>query len=254
MPPVEYLSVRGPKIKTLSNMNKNKKFDAEKVMQQLREKLVETSLSDEEQKMFREIVESGMKKTELAVSPQLSSPGEIYREQFFDRFALRPRPMHGQIIKADVTRATHDVDGIEELLSAVPSFQLTASDVGSIESCLWALSSEAFLYFLPSFMYHSLASCDSINLFVAELVEDLTLPLNEPMAAFLRRDVRKELMQKQQLGWRLSMFHDRFDNLTDGEGKSIYLFLAALQEANGGVFFEGIEVAIDRYWGRFHNS
>lgn len=232
-------------------MNKDKKPDTEKVMQELREKLGETSLSEEQQKMFSEIIESNLNKTEPAVSHQLV----ICREQFFESFAARPRPLHGQIIRADVNHSTHDVGGIEELLSAKPSFQLTAADVGSIESYLWALSSEAFLYFLPAFMYHSLVSCDSINLFVAELVEDLTLPLYEPVVASLHKYARIELMRKQQLDWRLTMFHDRFDNVTDEEGKAIYLFLAALQETHGGDYFpfDEIKVVIDRYWVRFQD-
>ncbi|PQJ10718.1 hypothetical protein CJD36_012155 [Flavipsychrobacter stenotrophus] len=238
-----------PKIKTLSNMDKNKKLDAEKVMRELMERLSETPLSEEQQKMFSEIIESNLNKTEPAVSHQLV----IYREHFFDSFSSRPRPLHGQIISPDVTRSTHEVDNIEELLSAIPSFQLTASYVGSIESYLWALSSQAFLYFLPAFMYHSLASCYSIYLFVAELVEDLTLPLYEPVVESLHKYARIELMRKQQLDWRLTMFHDRFDNVTDEEGKAIYLFLAALRETHGEDFFEGIEVAIDRYWGRFES-
>ncbi len=186
---------------------------------------------------------------------------------FFNAFASRPRPQVSQILRQDVNY--HEGDRLRELLAKKTSTELKDYELRTVvESNLWMLTPEAFLYFLPAFMYVSLKSYSSVSVFTSELIGALTEPSRmdvldalDQVATFpselgLPGDMT-ELLRKQQLEWfdsgtPTTIFHERFDSLTHVEGAAILAFFFALQEAHGADFpFKELETAVDRYWARY---
>lgn len=186
---------------------------------------------------------------------------------FFNAFASRPRPPASQILRPDVSH--HEGDHLRELLATKTSTELTDYELQTVvESKLWMLTPEAFLYFLPAFMHASLKSYASLSVFASELIGALTEPSRMDVVDVLDRVAQVsselglpgdmiELLRKQQLEWfdsgtPTANFHERFDSLTHDEGAAILAFFVALQEAHGADFpFEELETAIDRYWARY---
>lgn len=191
-------------------------------------------------------------------------------EQFFNAFASRPRPAATRIIRAEASH--HEGDDLRQLLATTAPTELTNHEIRTIvESKLWMLTPEAFLYFLPAFLHAALKSYASVSIFASELIGALTEPSRadveeglDRMASFpagvgLSPDMA-ELLRKQQLEWFDSgtpsaIFQERFDDLTHEEGAAILAFLVAFQEAHGADFpFDELEMAIERYWGRYRIS
>jgi hypothetical protein len=201
----------------------------------------------------------------------MQTPGEInLKALFFNAFASRPRPAAGQIIRPSVR---HDEsDQLRELLAAKTATELTEDELRTVvEGNLWMLTSEAFLYFLPSFLHAALASYSSVSVFASELIGALTEPSRMDVVEALDQLARLpsqlglpqdmiELLRKQQLEWFDSgsptgIFHERFDSLTHAEGAAILAFFVAFQEAHGANFpFNELQTAVDRYWARYRNS
>ncbi|MDH3975952.1 MAG: hypothetical protein OEV42_16885 [Deltaproteobacteria bacterium] len=161
---------------------------------------------------------------------------------------------------------------MRELLAAKTSKELTDYELRSnVESNLWMLSPEAFLYFLPAFLHASLKSYVSVSVFASELITALTEPSRTditdaldhvdqiPSGLGFPKDMT-DLLRKQQLEWFDSgvpsaIFHERFDRLTQAEGAAILAFLVAFQEAHGADFpFGELETAIDRHWAHYRDS
>lgn len=187
---------------------------------------------------------------------------------FFDAFASRPRPPASQILRPDVSH--HEGDHLRELLAAKTSTELTDHDLRTVvESNLWMLTPEAFLYFLPAFLHASLKSYASVSVFASELIGALTEPSRTDIADALDQVARfpsglqadmAGLLRKQQLEWfdsgtPTAIFHERFDSLTPVEGTAILAFFVSFQEAHGADFpFEELEKAVDRYWARYRTQ
>ena len=189
---------------------------------------------------------------------------------FFNAFASRPPPSAGQILRPTVRH--HEGDKLRELLATKTSSELTDYEVRTVvESNLWMLSSQAFLYFLPAFLHASLESYASVSVFASELIGALTEPSREDVAEALDQVAQvppgmglpadiTEVLRKQQLEWfdsgvPTAIFHERFDNLTHIEGAAILAFFVAFQEVYGANFpFDELKAAVDRYWARYRNS
>jgi hypothetical protein len=189
---------------------------------------------------------------------------------FFNAFASRPRPPATQIIRPVVSH--HEGDRLRELLATKTSTELTDYELRTfVESNLWMLTPEAFLYFLPAFLHASLESYASVSVFASELIGALTEPSRTDVVEGLDQIARfqselglpddmTELLRKQQLEWfdsgtPAAIFHERFDNLTPAEGAAILSFFVAFQEAHGADFpFDELETAVDRYWARYRDS
>ena len=81
---------------------------------------------------------------------------------FFHAFASRPRPTTNQIIKPVVGH--YEGEHLQELLTTKTSTELTDYELRTVvESNLWMLTPEAFLYFLPAFLHASLESYASVS-------------------------------------------------------------------------------------------
>ena len=189
------------------------------------------------------------------------------RALLFDAFASRPRPLAGQIVRAGVS--PDESQRLRELLAAKTSTELPAADLRMVvESNLWMLTPEAFLYFLPAFLHASLESYAAVSVFASELIGELTEPSRADVVEALDRldEASSELslpadltalLRKQQLEWfdagsPTAIFHERFDNVSQSEGAAILAFLNAFREAHGADFpFNELEMAIKRYWGRY---
>lgn len=189
---------------------------------------------------------------------------------FFNAFASRPRPPDSQILRPDVSH--HEGDHLRELLTTKISTELTDYELRTVvESNLWMLTPETFLYFLPAFLHASLKSYASVSVFASELIGALTEPSRTDVVDALDQVAQfpselglpgdmTELLRKQQLEWfdsgtPTAIFHERFDNLTHVEGAAILAFFVALQEAHGADFpFEELETAVDRYWARYRTE
>ncbi len=186
---------------------------------------------------------------------------------FFNAFASRPRPTPTQIIRPVVRHP--EGDHLRELLATRNSTELSDYELQTVvESNLWMLTPEAFLYFLPAFLLASLESYVSVSVFASELIGALTEPSRtdvveglDQLARFqselgLQNDMN-ELLRKQQLEWfdsgtPASIFHERFDNLTHNEGSAILAFFIAFHESRGANFpFNELETAVDRTWSRY---
>ncbi|WP_218147847.1 hypothetical protein [Nitrosomonas sp. Nm166] len=160
---------------------------------------------------------------------------------------------------------------MRELLATKTSTELTDYELRTIvESNLWMLTPEAFLYFLPAFLRASLESYASLSVFASELIGELTKPSRTDVIEALDRaaqiptglglpDDMIELLRKQQLEWfdsgaPAAIFHERFDNLTHAEGAAILAFFVAFKQAHGADFPLGeLDTAIDRYWSRYRS-
>jgi hypothetical protein len=189
------------------------------------------------------------------------------KKLFFDAFASRPQPLATQILRPSVSH--HEGGRLRELLATKQSTDLADYDLRTVvESNLWMLTPEAFLYFLPAFLHASLESYASVSVFASELIGALTKPSRTDVVEALDQvaqsqseirlpDDMTELLRKQQLEWFDSgtptiIFHERFDNLTHVEGAAILAFFIAFQESHGADFpFNELETAINRYWGRY---
>jgi hypothetical protein len=189
---------------------------------------------------------------------------------FFDAFASRPRPTATQILRPGVR--PHEGNHLRELLATKTSTELTDYELRTVvESNLWMLTPEAFLYFLPAFLHASLESYASVSVFASELIGALTKPSRTDVVAASDQIARSpselglpgdmtELLRKQQLEWfdsgiPTAIFHERFDNLTHSEGAAILAFFVAFQEPHGADFpFDELETAVDRYWARYRAS
>lgn len=189
---------------------------------------------------------------------------------FFNAFASRPRPTATQIIRSVVSH--YEGEYLRELLATKTSTELTNYELRTVvESNLWMLTPEAFLYFLPAFLHASLESYASVSVFASELIGALTAlsrtdvvealdQVAQSSSEFGLPDDMTELLRKQQLEWfdsgtPTAIFHERFDNLTHAEGAAILAFFAAFQEAHGADFpFNELETAVDRYWVRYRDS
>jgi hypothetical protein len=189
---------------------------------------------------------------------------------FFNAFASRPRPSATQIIRPIVNH--HEGDHLRNLLATKTSTALTDYELRTVvESKLWMLTPEAFLYFLPAFLHTSLESYAFVSVFASELIGALTEPSRTDVVEALDQVARlpselglpddmTQLLRKQQLEWFESgtpaaIFHERFGNLAHAEGVAILAFFVAFQEAHGADFpFDELETAIDRYWARYRDS
>lgn len=189
---------------------------------------------------------------------------------FFNAFGSRPRPLASQIIRPAVTHP--EGDKLCELLAAKTSTELTDYELRTIvESNLWMLTPEAFLYFLPAFMHASLQSYTSVSVFASELIDALTEPFRADVVEALDKLAERpseiglpqdltELLRKQQLEWfdsgtPTAIFHERFDDLTYAEGAAVLAFFDAFQKAHGANFpFDELKIAVDRYWSRYRVS
>lgn len=199
--------------------------------------------------------------------------GTDIKAQFFNAFALRPRPSAPQVIRPDVDH--HEGDRLRELLASKTSPELTEIanyDLRTVvEGNLSLLTLEAFLYFLPAFLHASLDSYASVSVFASELISALTEPSRTDVVEALDQvaqnqsglglpDDITELLRKQQLEWfdsgaPTATFHDRFEDLTHAEGAAILAFLVAFQEAHGEDFpFGELETAVERHWARYGAS
>ncbi len=192
------------------------------------------------------------------------------KKLFFDTFASRPQPSATQILRSVVSH--YEGDSLRELLATKTSTDLTDYELRTVvESNLWMLTPEAFLYFLPAFLHASLESYTSVSVFVSELIGALTKPSRTDVVEALDQlaqaqseirlpDDMTELLRKQQLEWfdsgsPTAIFHERFDNLTHAEGAAILAFFIAFQESHGADFpFNELETAVDRYWARYRRS
>lgn len=186
--------------------------------------------------------------------------------RFFEAFASRPQPAATEILKPTVDP---EGDSLRELLATRTALDLTAAEIRTeVEGYLWALTPEAFLYFLPAFMSASLKAYDSISVFVSELIDALTLPTRTDVEVALDRVTQTssslrlsgpitDQLRQQQLEWfdsgtPAAIFHERFDTLTPAEGSAVLIFLITLQENHGADFpFGELQIAIDRYWCRY---
>lgn len=189
---------------------------------------------------------------------------------FFGAFASRPRPPAERILRPEVSGP--DGDRLRGLLAARTPAELTLHDLRTVvESNLWMLAPEAFLYFLPAFLRAALESYGSVSVFASELVGALTLPRRADVEDALDRaagsgsglglpdDVAAPL-RRQQLEWFDSgtpsaIFHERFDGLTRAEGAAVLAFLDAFREAHGEDFpFDELQTAVGRHWARYRAS
>jgi hypothetical protein len=186
---------------------------------------------------------------------------------FFNAFALRPRPSASQILRSEV--GYQEGYYLRELLATKTSTELTDYELRTVvESNLWMLTPEAFLYFLPAFLYASLNSYATFSVFASELIGALTEPSRKAIVDALDQVAQfpselglpgdlTEILRKQQLEWfdsgiPTAIFHERFDGLTHVEGAAIFTFFVAFQEAHGADFpFEELETAVNRYWVRY---
>jgi hypothetical protein len=189
---------------------------------------------------------------------------------FFSAFASRPRPTATQIIRPGVSHP--EGDHLRELLATKAPAELTDYELRTIvESNLWMLTPEAFLFFLPAFLYASVESYSSVSVFASEFIGALTEPSRRDIIDALDKvdrasselglsDDMVDLLRRQQLelidsGTPTAIFHERFDNLTHAEGAAILAFFDAFQEAHGADFpFGELEATVDRYWGRYRDS
>jgi hypothetical protein len=137
------------------------------------------------------------------------------------------------------------------------------------EGNLWALTPEAFRYFLPALMHACVASYGSVSVFAAELVGALTKPTREDVLSTLDRlgqlppgislgdPATAGILRQQQLEWfdsgaPTAVFHDRVDGLTAAEGLAVLSFLESLRDRYGTHFpFGELDAAIDRHWAGF---
>jgi hypothetical protein len=201
----------------------------------------------------------------------MQTPGEKnLKAVFFNAFAARSRPAADQIIRPGAR--PDESDPVRELLAAKTAAELTDDDLRTgIEGNLWMLTAEAFLYFLPAFLYAALDSYSSVSVFASELIGALTEPSRTDVVEALDQLARlpsplglppdmTELLRRQQLEWfdsgsPTALFHERFDKLTPAEGAAILAFFDAFQQAHGADFpFDELETAVDRYWARYRNS
>lgn len=192
------------------------------------------------------------------------------RTRLFTAFASRPRPAADRILDPAVSE--YEGRQLREYLAGKTADELIAADLRTIvESNLWMLTPDAFLYFLPAFLYAALASYDSLSVFASEIIGALTAPFREDVVSTLDQleqqqselrlpDDMLELLRKLQLEWidsgaPMAIFFERFSNLTREEGTAVLAFLEAFQAAYGEDFpFGELQTAIDRYWARYGDS
>jgi hypothetical protein len=154
---------------------------------------------------------------------------------------------------------------LRALLASREPTELTVDAIRTVvETNLWMLGSEAFRYFLPTFLEAALAHYASLSVFASELVGALTEPSRDDVVQALDLAAQvpgglgsSELLRNQQLAWfdsgtPAAVFRDRMDGLTDAEGAAVLRFFHAFADAHGADFpFDELQTAIDRHWGRY---
>lgn len=193
-----------------------------------------------------------------------------FKQLFCSAFASRSQPLATQILRSVVSH--YEGHRLRELLATKTSTDLTTYELRTVvEGNLYMLTPEAFLYFLPAFLHASLESYASVSVFASGLIDSLTKPDRTDVVEALDQVAQfqseiclpedmTELLRKQQLEWfdsgtPTTIFHERFDRLTDAEGAAILAFFIAFQEIYGADFpFNELETAVDRYWNRYRAS
>lgn len=196
----------------------------------------------------------------------MQTPDLNLKALFFEAFARRPRPDVTRILRPAVRR---DGDHLRDLLAEKTAQELSVYELRTaVESNLWKLAPEAFLYFLPAFLHASLERYESVSVFTSELVGALTEPSRADVEETFERLGKgppgiglpaemTELLRKQQLefadsGAAEAIFHERFDGLTHDEGAAILAFFTALEKAHDADFpFQELQTAVDRRWARY---
>jgi hypothetical protein len=189
---------------------------------------------------------------------------------FFNAFASRPQPPQNQIIRKGVD--PHESQQLCQLLASKRSTELTHYELQTVvESNLWMLTPEAFLYFLPAFLDSCVQYYSSISVFASELIGTLTEPsrtdiiesfnhITQSQSGLRLPDDMIELLKKQQLEWFDSgsptvIFYERFNNVTNDEGRAILKFFEVFQELYDPDFpFNELGTAVERYWIRYQDS
>lgn len=189
------------------------------------------------------------------------------KTQLFSAFASRPRPSADTILQPTISEIEGDM--LRQYLAARTNEELTAPDLRTlVEGNLWMLTTEAFLYYLPAFLYSALASYENISVFASGLIDVLTEPTRSGVEGSIEQleqhqsdlslpEDMTSLLRKQQLEWfdsgaPTAVFHARFDNLTTNEGAAVLAFLNAFQEKYGEDFpFGELETAIKKHWVRY---
>ncbi|MFP4415048.1 hypothetical protein [Coleofasciculus sp.] len=196
-------------------------------------------------------------------------PNKNLRVYFFNAFAARQKPLNTQILVPE-PRVQYECSKLGQFLATMTPIELTAYQLRyEIGDDLLMLTPEAFLYFLPAFLYLSLKSYESVDFFVDVLISTLTKPSRPDIVEkydYLAKcspglpDDMLELLREQQLesfdsGESLATFHERFDSLTSEEGKAVLAFLVTLKEYYNKDFpFGELDKAIDRHWIRYETS
>jgi hypothetical protein len=193
-----------------------------------------------------------------------ASRGMSISARLFDAFSSQPRPPGPAILRSTVGE---HADRLVHLLSSRASDELSAQDIrAEVEGNLWMLTPDAFRYFLPAFLRATLDSYSTVSIFASELVSALTKPSREDVADAVARageslpEAIADEARKQQLEWfdsgtPATLFHERFDTLTPGEGSAVLEFLSAFRQAHGADFpLNELETAIERHWSRYAPS
>ena len=184
------------------------------------------------------------------------------RTRLYEAFASRPRPTAEELVRSEDRR-------LRDMLGERAVGEVTVEDVrGAFEGNLWALTPEAVRYYLPALMDLALHRYREVSVFASELLGALTEPSREDVVASLeafeelppvelRDPVIADALRRQQLEWfdsgePTALFHERFDGVTEEEGRAVLEFLVAFGEEHGGSFpFGEVDAAVERYWGRF---
>ena len=187
---------------------------------------------------------------------------------YFAAFASRRRPPEDQLVQPS---AAIEGAALRALLAKTEPAALTPEAIRShVQDNLWMVTPEAFRYFLPAFLRAALEHYKPLSIFVSELVGALTEPSRDDVVQALDTAAQipagmglppatMGLLREQQLEWfdsgtPLALFRKRFDGLSPDEGAAILAFLTALNAAHGRDFpFDELQLAIDRYWSRFHS-
>lgn len=187
------------------------------------------------------------------------------RPIFFSAFATRHRPADDDLL---VVAPSHpELGPLHALLQSCSPEQLGSEDVRTaVEGQLWAVRPAAFLHFLPAFMALVLQHHDRLAAFSAELVDALTAPQREDIAASLQRlaagpagsaPAAPTVPTPAQIDWfdtgaPALRFRERFADVAPAEGRAIRLFLDTLQHLHGADFpFDEPGTAVARTWWRY---
>lgn len=195
-------------------------------------------------------------------------PSDIeLKTYFFNAFAERFRPLPSKIF--NVKNSLEDGESLHRLLENKTSNSISYIDIRmEVEGKLWMLSAEAYLYYLPAFMYHSLVNYYKISVFVSEFVNSLTKPdrsditnaidrlENTPSVLNILDDLTELTREKQEewfdSGTPSAIFNERFINVSNTEGAAIGRFFEYMMKLHNEDFpFGELGDALDRYWQKF---